>query len=181
VSHTTRPPRSNHGVLETDGVHYHFIDLETAERMIDNNGFIEAKIYSDNVYGTSVAEIQMAHDEGKIAITEIEVQGVAEYKAVASSVIPIFIVPPDYQTWQERLLGRYDGNANSKDLKKRLETAKVELRDALEKPYFEYVVNKDLETTVKIVNEIAHGNFSSKKNEEAREIARQLLNELEKS
>lgn len=181
VSHTTRQPRSNHGVLETEGVHYHFIDLETVEHILDNDGFIEAKVYSNNVYGTSVAEIQMAHDEGKIAINEIEVQGVAEYKVVAPSVIPIFILPPDYSTWQKRLLGRYDGNADSEDLKKRLETAKDELEDALEKPYFEYVVNGNLDQTVKIVNEIAHGKFSESKNEEAKKVAKRLLADLKNS
>src|SRR5438045_5836424 len=62
ISHTTRPPRINHGVVEQDGREYHFIDKAIAEKMLDEHAFIEAKIYSDNVYGTSVAEIQAAHD-----------------------------------------------------------------------------------------------------------------------
>src|SRR3954465_7753267 len=57
ISHTTRQPRVNHGVLEKDGHEYHFIDPATAESMLDNHQFIEAKLYSDNLYGTSVAEI----------------------------------------------------------------------------------------------------------------------------
>lgn len=178
VSHTTRTPRYNHGLLEENGVHYHFVDLPTVEHMIDAEGFIEAKVYSGNVYGTSVAEIQMAKDEGKIAITEIEVQGVAEYKQVAENVIPIFLLPPDYETWQKRLQDRYGDNADTEDLKKRMEAAKLELHDALKKPYFEYVVNQDLDTTVKIVDEIAHGNFSSEKNEKAKTLAQELLDQL---
>lgn len=179
VSHTTRLPRENHGVLEQDGVDYHFIDLETAEEMLDKGGYVEAKMVHGNVYGTSVAEIQMAHDEGKIAITDIEVQGVFEYRAVADNVIPIFLLPPDFETWQDRLHGRYGDSADPADIKKRLETAKSELIEALEKPYFEYVVNNDLDTTVMIVDEIAHGNFSKEKNEKARAVARQLLTDLE--
>ncbi len=35
VSHTTRLPRTNHGVMEQNGVDYHFIDLKTAETMLD--------------------------------------------------------------------------------------------------------------------------------------------------
>src|ERR1017187_10625242 len=54
VSHTTRPPRINHGVVEQDGREYHFIDQATAEKMLDNKALIEAKIYSGNLYGTSV-------------------------------------------------------------------------------------------------------------------------------
>jgi guanylate kinase len=180
VSHTTRKPRENHGILEQDGVDYHFIDLETAEAMLDNGGYVEAKVFSGNVYGTSVAEIQMAHDEGKIAITDIEVQGVAEYKAFADNVIPIFLLPPDFDTWQARLLKRYgESGVDPEDLRRRLETNKKELQEALDRPYFEYVVNQDLDLAIKIVDEIAHGNFSKKKNEEAKEVAKQLLVDLD--
>ncbi|HEY5152503.1 MAG TPA: hypothetical protein VII55_00865, partial [Candidatus Saccharimonadales bacterium] len=82
ISHTTRPPRINHGVIEQDGREYHFIDAHKAKKMLDDQALIEAKIYSGNLYGTSVAEIQAAKDEGKIAMTDIEVQGVAEYKTL---------------------------------------------------------------------------------------------------
>jgi guanylate kinase len=180
VSHTTRSPRSNHGIPEQDGVEYHFIDLTTAEQMLDEGKFIEAKMYSGNVYGTSVAEIQKAHDEGKIAISDIEVQGVAEYKAVAPNVIPIFLLPPDYATWQQRLAGRHEAShLAAEDMQKRMQTAKAELRDALDKDYFEFVINRDLEETVKIVDEVAHGNLSTKHNQEARKVAEELLRELE--
>ncbi len=180
VSHTTRPPRENHGVLEQDGLDYHFIDLQTAESMIDRGGFVEAKMFSGNVYGTSVAEIQMAHDEAKIAITDIEVQGVAEYRSFADNIIPIFLLPPDFTTWQERLKGRYaDSHMNPDDIRKRLESARLELREALDKPYFEYVVNDNLEHAIEIVDEIAHGSFSSKKNDQSRIVAQKLLNDLD--
>lgn len=180
VSHTTRAPRENHGVLETNGVDYHFVSMQTAEEMLDNGGYVEAKMFSGNVYGTSVAEIQMAHDEGKIAITDIEVQGVAEYRTFADNVIPVFLLPPNFEVWQERLKGRYaDSHIDPADLRKRLETAAVELREALNKPYFEYVVNRDLDTTISIVDEVAHGNFSREKNQKARVVAEQLLGDLE--
>src|SRR5580704_7183193 len=53
VSHTTRAPRLNHGVMERDGQEYHFIDTERAEMMLDQQAFVEAKVFSDNLYGTS--------------------------------------------------------------------------------------------------------------------------------
>lgn len=181
VSHTTRAKRKNHGIWETDGVEYHFVDLETVETMIDNSGFVEAKLYSGNVYGTSVAEIQMAHDEGKIAISDVEVQGVAEYRAVADNVIPIFLLPPNFDIWQSRIAKRYGQEGNHpEDIKKRMQAAKVELKEALDKDYFEFLVNNDLEYTIKLADEIAHGKFSAKKNEEARSIAKQLLADIEK-
>lgn len=179
ISHTTRSPRANHGVMEIEGTDYHFTDLENLEKMLDNEEFVEAKMFSGNVYGTSIAEIQKAHDEDKIAITDLEVQGVAEYKAISDKVVAIFLLPPDYETWQQRLQDRYVDQSDEKDIKKRMLTAKIELQEALDKPYFEYVVNKDLETTVKIVDEIAHGNFSDKKNAAARQVAQELLAKLD--
>lgn len=178
VSHTTRLPRRNHGVLEQNGVDYHFVDQQTIETMLESGGFVEAKQFSGNVYGTSVAEIQMAYDEGKIAITEIEVQGVAEYRAISDKVTPIFLLPPDFDIWQQRLSQRYGEAVNPADLAKRLATAKIELQEALSKNYFEYVVNEDLEETIKIVNEIAHGYFSTAKNDQAKTIAKDLLARL---
>ncbi len=180
ISHTTRPPRANHGVMEQNGLDYHFCTENEVERMLDRGEFVEAKIFSGNIYGTSVAEIQRAHDENKIAITDVEVQGVNEYKAISDLVVPIFLLPPSFEVWQNRLKGRYlSENADPSDIKRRMQTAKIELEEALEKPYFEYVVNKDLNTTIKIVDEIAHGEFSRKKNEKAREVARELLDKLE--
>ncbi|MGI9027713.1 MAG: guanylate kinase [Candidatus Saccharimonadales bacterium] len=181
VSHTTRPPRANHGITEQNGVDYHFVDLTTAETMLDDGGYIEAKKVHGNIYGTSVAEIQMAHDEGKIAITDIEVRGIAEYRAVADNVIPIFLLPPNFATWQTRLQKRSGGSLDPAELRVRLETAKDELQEVLDKDYFEFVINDDLETTIRVVDKIAHGNFSRQKNEQAKTVARQLLAELHKA
>lgn len=178
VSHTTRQPRLNHGILEKDGRNYHFVNQQQVLNMLSNNEFVEAKMFSGNIYGTSIAEVQKAHDENKIAITEIEVKGVAEYQQIAHSTMPIFLLPPDFKTWQQRLLSRYEGEPDPADLQKRMQTAKHELEEALEKPYFEYVINRDIEKTVEIVDEIAHGRHSDKKNQEARAIAQQLLIKL---
>lgn len=179
ISHTTRRPRENHGVMEKDGVDYHFVSEETAKQMLKNGEFIEAKIYSGNIYGTSIKEVESAYGEGKIAISDIEVQGVAEYMNAAPSVIPVFILPPDFGTWQKRLQSRYqDGALNQEDMKKRMETAKQELYEALSKDYFEFVINDDLSRAVTAVDEVTHGSLSAKKNDEAKKLAQTLLQKL---
>ncbi|HEX5456131.1 MAG TPA: hypothetical protein VFW77_02070 [Candidatus Saccharimonadales bacterium] len=179
VSHTTRKPRENRGILEVNGQHYHFINENTAKHMLENSEFIEAKIYSGNVYGTSLKEVEEAYKEGKIAISDIEVQGVAEYMNVSSSVTPIFILPPDFETWQERLRARYaGGEPDQSDLAKRMETAKKELNEALSKNYFEFVINDELARAVTAVDDIAHGRLSATRNENARRLAEQLLDKL---
>lgn len=180
VSHTTRKPRENHGMLEQEGVDYHFIDEAEANRMLQDGEFIEAKIYSGNIYGTSLKEVERAYREGKIAISDIEVQGVAEYMAASSSVIPIFILPPDFNSWKKRLKDRFKGlNGDWQQMQKRLDTAKKELQEALSKDYFEFVINDDLAQTVDIVDKVAHGELSAKKNEQARQVAQELLRKLQ--
>lgn len=157
VSHTTRAPRMNGNVQERDGVEYHFITREQAVEMLRRGEFIEAKVYSGNMYGTSVAEIQKAHDEKKIAITDLEVQGVAEYKEISPEVITEFILPPNYAEWQRRLLARYgEKGVDPTDMAKRMQTAIVELEEALAKPYYHFVVNENLEEAVKAADSIAH-------------------------
>jgi guanylate kinase len=159
VSHTTRAPRENGGVMEQDGVEYHFITKEQAADMLRQGAFIEAKKYSDHVYGTSVAEIQKAHDEGKIAVTDLEVQGVAEYKKISPTVIAEFILPPNYGEWQRRLHSRYgDKVADPEDIARRMQTAIAELEEALDKPYYHFVVNENLDEAVEAVDSIAHHN-----------------------
>lgn len=179
ISHTTRQPRENHGVMEQDGQDYHFIDEETAESMLANDEFIEAKFYSGNIYGTSLKEVEDAYHEGKIAVSDIEVQGVAEYMNASSNVTPIFILPPDFETWQARLRLRYGGKEpDQADMQKRMETAKKELNEALSKDYFEFVINDDLHRAVTAVDEVAHGSLSAEKNEQARNLAQDLLERL---
>ena len=157
VSHTTRAPRENGGVMERDGVEYHFVSEHEAVQMVRERAFVEVKQYSGHVYGTSVAEIQSAHDDGKIATTDIEVQGVAEYEAIAPGVITVFILPPNYAEWQRRLYARYGAHqADPADIAKRMATAISELEEALSKPYYHFVVNEDLDETVRVVNSIAH-------------------------
>jgi guanylate kinase len=179
ISHTTRPPRINHGVIEQDGREYHFIDKPTAEQMLDGHGFIEAKMYSGNLYGTSVAEIQAAHDEGKTAMTDIEVQGVAEYKALDPNVMAVFLLPPDFKTWQERLQRRYGDVVDAADAKLRMETALNELRQLLNTDYYVAVINDDMQTALDQIKTVVSSQDHTTPDEPAaRRIAEQLEQDI---
>ncbi len=180
ISHTTRPPRINHGVIEQDGREYHFIDNDVAEQMLDDNAFIEAKIYSGNLYGTSVAEIQAAHDEAKIAMTDIEVQGVAEYKTLDPNVMAVFLLPPDFTTWQTRLMNRYGDVVDVKDFRLRLQTALEEIEQLLNTNYYVALINDDLESAVDRVHMITSSkNHSGGDESAARAVARKLAHDIQ--
>jgi guanylate kinase len=179
ISHTTRPPRINHGVIEQDGREYHFIDEATAARMLDEHKMIEAKIYSGNLYGTSVAEIEAARDEGRTAMTDIEVQGVREYKELDPGVIAVFLLPPDFKTWQKRLQRRYGDVVDVADYRRRLETALHELEELLNTDYYVPVINRDLdEVTARVEAIVKAQDHSSPDESAARATAEQLAEDI---
>lgn len=179
VSHTTRAPRHNEGVLERDGVDYHFVSGDVVSDMIDRGEFVEVKHVHDTVYGTSVASVKSASDRG-VAVTDIDVQGVAEYKAVSPGVIAIFIVPPSYDAWIERLKRRYSSPEEfTREWPKRRASAIAELTRALELPYYHCVINDDLDRAVLAIKDItSQPDTFTRKDDEARLVARDLLQSI---
>ena len=180
VSHTTRTPRVNNNRTEEDGVDYHFIDMPTARKMVAQHEFIEAKFVHGTIYGTSTAELKAIYDAKMIAITDIDVQGVAEYEALAPESVSIFIVPPDYDTWLDRLKSRYSTNEEFQlEWPKRRASSIKELTHALTVPYYHVVINDDLQRAVRVCREIIErGDVFNRKDDEARLAARDLLEAL---
>lgn len=177
VSHTTRPPRTNNGIPEVDGADYYFIDQQTALQMVDDRAFVEIKRVHDTMYGTSAAELRKAHDADKIAITDIDVQGVDEFKEIAPGVVAIFILPPSYSVWRDRLAKRY---ATPEEFAKEWDTRRAsairELTRVLSVPYYHFLINDDLDRAVRVADEIAQrGDSFVRKDDEARLRARDLL------
>lgn len=166
--------------MEQEGRDYHFINETRAEEMIDRRQFVEAKFVHDTVYGTGIAEIQAIHDADRTAITDIDVQGVDEYKQFSQNVIAIFLLPPSYDEWRRRLRVRYASEAEfDTEWPKRFRSAIKELTHALEVPYYHFIINNDLSETVRIAREIANRpDLYNRKDDEARLAARDLLSKL---
>lgn len=158
ISHTTRLPRINHGIMEQDGVDYHFVTLDEAEDLVKKKAFVEAKYVHGNVYGTSAAELQAARDNNKIAVTDIDIKGVVEYLDIKPDTHAIFLLPPSVETWLARLERRY-GNLeeHQEEISKRFQTAFDEITHIKQDERFILVVNDDLETTVERIEQIVAG------------------------
>jgi guanylate kinase len=158
ISHTTRAPRENHGVLEQNGTAYHFIGLSEAERMLDAQEFVEAKYVHGNIYGTSAEELRRARELNRIAVTDIDINGVKEYLAIKPDTHAIFLLPPSVEMWLMRLGRRYgDLDQHAEEVTTRFATALQEIQSVLEDPRFVIVVNDDLETTVERIRQIVNG------------------------
>ena len=174
ISHTTRTPRENDGVMEQDGISYWFASEEEMSEKLQKGEFIEAKwVHNAYVYGTSVAELTKAQETGKIPLLEIDIQGAEEIARAKSDARVIFILPPNYDIWLERLHAR--GELAEEELQRRLSTAKTELETALKLSYTKFVINDDLAEAIKDTQGVIDGGDDSVG---GRQVAEDLLNNL---
>ena len=135
ISHTTRPPR--HG--EREGKDYHFISEPTFLAMREKGAFIEWALVHGNYYGTSFEELRKQLNEHGDVLLEIDVQGARQVKESFPQACFIFVLPPDRETLEKRLLQR--GTEKREDLKARLENAMGELSEA---SWYDYLIINDV-------------------------------------
>ena len=140
VSATTRSPREG----EVDGVHYHFIDVDTFREWIAKDEFLEYAEYVGNFYGTPKKYVDAAMAEGKDVILDIEVQGAIQVVSKRPDTVRIFIAPPSWAELEHRLTTR--GTDTQEKIQKRLLRAKVEFQTAHTYDYF--VINDTVENAV---------------------------------
>ena len=141
VSATTRQPRAG----EIDGVHYHFLDVDTFQQWIADDLFLEYAEYVGNFNGTPKRFVDAAMDEGRDVILDIEVQGAIQVAAKRPGTVRIFIAPPSWAELERRLIGRKTDSIEK--IQKRLVRAKVEFQTAHTYEYF--VINDTVEEAVR--------------------------------
>jgi guanylate kinase len=146
VSATTRSPRDG----EEDGVHYHFINVDTFQDWIGKQEFLEYAEYVGNFYGTPKKYVDAAMDRGQDVILDIEVQGAIQVVSQRPDVVRIFIAPPSWDELERRLTER--GTDTAEKIQKRLLRAKVEFQTAHTYDYF--VINDTVENAVQELNAI---------------------------
>lgn len=140
VSATTRPPRPG----EIDGVHYHFLDVDTFRSWIAQDEFLEYAEYVGNFYGTPKKYVDEAMERGEDVILDIEVQGAIQVSSKRPDTVRIFIAPPSWKELERRLTER--GTDSPEKIQKRLLRAKVEFQTAHTYDYF--VINDTVERAV---------------------------------
>jgi guanylate kinase len=134
VSYTTRQPRPN----EVDGRDYHFVTQSRFEDMIAGNEFLEHARVFDNYYGTGLAAVQTALQEGELLLLEIDWQGARQVRARLPAARSIFILPPTRRALEDRLKGRSTDSAEV--IERRLQDAAHDITHWSE---FDYVVIND--------------------------------------
>ncbi|MCA3654686.1 MAG: guanylate kinase [Methylobacterium sp.] len=139
VSVTTRAKRAS----EIDGVHYHFVDIETFERMRDRGALLEWAEVHGNFYATPRKPVEAALTDGRDVLFDIDVQGTLQlYRTMRDDVVSVFILPPSIAELQNRLRRRAE-DAEAV-IQRRLHTAERELEAWQDYDYV--LVNEDLDT-----------------------------------
>ena len=103
VSHTTRKPRSN----EVEGIDYFFVSHEEFKKKILNNEFYEHAKILDNFYGTSKNSVNILLKKKNDILFDVDWQGTQQLnKFKELKLIKIFLVPPNKQELEKRLVQR---------------------------------------------------------------------------
>ncbi|XP_039622053.1 disks large homolog 3 isoform X4 [Polypterus senegalus] len=98
VPHTTRPRREN----EVDGQDYHFvISREQMEKDIQENKFIEAGQFNENLYGTSIQSVRAVAERGKHCILDVSGNAIKRLQQAQLYPIAIFIKPKSIEALME--------------------------------------------------------------------------------
>ncbi|CAO2623548.1 Disks large homolog 3, partial [Lemmus lemmus] len=98
VPHTTRARRDN----EVDGQDYHFVvSREQMEKDIQDNKFIEAGQFNDNLYGTSIQSVRAVAERGKHCILDVSGNAIKRLQQAQLYPIAIFIKPKSIEALME--------------------------------------------------------------------------------
>lgn len=134
ISYTTRKPRQD----EKDGEAYFFIDEDEFKTLINKNHFLEyAKVFG-NYYGTAKDWVEKEMLTGRNFILEIDWQGAQQVKSQLRNSVGIFVLPPDYHSLRERLVGRQHDDQET--IEHRMSAACEEMSHYRE---FDYIVIND--------------------------------------
>jgi len=152
VSHTTRKPRPG----EVEGVHYHFVERDKMASDIASQvgnmrprKFLEYAEVHTNLYGTSLKAVQNIWSKGKLAVLDVDTEGVKQIKESKSVLAKyVFVVPPNTQELQRRLAGR--GTESPEQIAIRMTNAETQMQFAHEyRSYWDLVLlNENLDDCV---------------------------------
>ena len=146
VSATTRKPREG----EVEGVNYFFLSEDEFKDLIENNGLLAYAGYKKCYYVTPIKGVNDAISNSKICVLIIDVQGAENVKKLYPDSVSIFLVPPSWETLEQRLRAR--NSEEEEMIQKRLDIAKKELLCQDEYDY--KVVNDNLDDCVNDIEKI---------------------------
>ena len=143
VSMTTRPKTE----ADVEGRDYIFVDEQEFKTRVERGEMLEWAEVFGNYYGTPHRPVQMAMNEKRLVILEIDVAGAEQVKAKMPEALALFVLPPSEEELLNRLRRRNrEGEAV---IQRRFSKAKTEIdRAKASGAYDHFIVNDTLEHAI---------------------------------
>ncbi|MPC18977.1 Peripheral plasma membrane protein CASK [Portunus trituberculatus] len=134
LPNTTRSPRKD----EENGKNYYFVSHDEMMADIAANEYLEYGTHEDAMYGTKLETIRKIHNEGRMAILDVEPQALKILRTAEFAPYVVFIAAPSLQNMTD-----YDGSlerlAKESDMLKQLYGHFFDLT----------IINNDIEETIR--------------------------------
>ena len=141
VSATTRAPRPG----EADGRDYHFVTEAAFKAQVAAGGMLEHAHVFGNFYGSPLAPVEDAINEGRDVLFDIDWQGAQQIRnsVLGAHTLSIFLLPPSIAELKRRLESR--GQDSAETIARRMQKSWDEISHW---DGYDYVlVNDDLDAT----------------------------------
>ena len=173
LSTTTRPPRPG----EQDGVDYHYRDLKFFEEGLDERRFLQAEVVmNQQISGLDFGDIASL-DSMHYGLGILVVQAEKRLRELNSKLKTMFIVPPPYQEWINRI--QSSRSMKEDEIMRRMTSAKGEIEFALKDDSYYLLTNDNLDITTRLANRFFQaGERDSSAVQLAKIAMQQILNEL---
>ncbi|XP_059418162.1 peripheral plasma membrane protein CASK-like isoform X3 [Carassius carassius] len=138
IPHTTRLPKKD----EENGKNYFFVSHDQMMQDISNNDYLEYGSHEDAMYGTRLETIRKIHEQGLVAILDVEPQALKVLRTAEFAPYVVFIAAPTITP-----------GMNEDESLQRLQKES----EILQKTYAHYfdqtIINNEIDETIRLLEE----------------------------
>ncbi|XP_059356222.1 peripheral plasma membrane protein CASK isoform X13 [Carassius carassius] len=138
IPHTTRSPKKD----EENGKNYFFVSHDQMMQDISNNDYLEYGSHEDAMYGTRLETIRKIHEQGLVAILDVEPQALKVLRTAEFAPYVVFIAAPTITP-----------GMNEDESLQRLQKES----EILQKTYAHYfdqtIINNEIDETIRLLEE----------------------------
>jgi len=169
VAGTSRTIRSG----EKDGVDFHYGTPEAMQARAAKSEYVTLITgVSGDLYTTAPED----YPPGKIVLMATLASAVNDFRKLPyKNFRTIFVLPPNYAIWQQRLAQH---GFDEQQLQRRLKEAAESLQFGLQDPATKFMINDDLETATEEFITLASGGEITGDQQQMRNLAAQLLQKV---
>ena len=169
LNNTSRQPRET----ERDGVDYLFRSRESMEARIAKGEYVQV---APSILGELYATAPEGYSTEGVAAMAVLAEAIPAFRqSPFKNLRSVFITPPDWETWQQRLLAH---NFTPEHRARRLREAQTSFVFALEDPHTTIVVNDDLATATQDFIDLALGKPLSPRLQAEQSNGRTIIRDL---